>query len=171
MRPITASAGTSPIAALPSSTMRSRVSINASSTPTTAIAMRLNSRMRLRWKITVLPSPRPSPKGEGERRRAIIARFAAHPNREKSMEFSIKSGNPEKQRTACIVVGGFEGRRLADGAQAIDGATRRALTEVLRRGDHAGKLGSTLLLQRLGRLPAERVLLVGLGRERDFGEA
>ena len=67
MRPITASAGTSPIAALPRSTMSRRVSISASSTPTTAIAMRLNSRMRLRWKITGLPSPQPSPKGEGGR--------------------------------------------------------------------------------------------------------
>jgi hypothetical protein len=27
------------------------------------------------------------------------------------MEFSVKSGSPEKQRSACIVVGVFEPRR------------------------------------------------------------
>ena len=29
-----------------------------------------------------------------------------------SVEFSVKSGSPEKQRSACIVVGVFEPRRL-----------------------------------------------------------
>lgn len=29
------------------------------------------------------------------------------------MEFSVKSGSPEKQRSACIVVGVFEPRRLS----------------------------------------------------------
>ena len=29
------------------------------------------------------------------------------------MEFNVKSGNPEKQRTACVVVGVFESRKLS----------------------------------------------------------
>ena len=29
------------------------------------------------------------------------------------MEFSVKSGSPEKQRSACIVVGVYEPRRLS----------------------------------------------------------
>ena len=87
------------------------------------------------------------------------------------MEFSIKSGNPEKQRTACVVVGVFEGRRLTAPAQAIDRASRGALADVMKRGDHTGKLGTTLLLHRVGHVPADRVLLVGLGRERDYGES
>jgi leucyl aminopeptidase len=86
------------------------------------------------------------------------------------MEFSIKSGSPEKQRSGCVVVGVFEGRKLSAAAQAIDGASRKYITEVLRRGDLEGKLGGTLLLQGVPKVPAERVLLVGLGRERDFAE-
>ena len=35
------------------------------------------------------------------------------------MEFSIKSGSPEKQRSGCVVVGVFEGRKLSLSAQAI----------------------------------------------------
>ncbi|MGZ5038705.1 MAG: leucyl aminopeptidase [Usitatibacter sp.] len=87
------------------------------------------------------------------------------------MEFSIKSGSPEKQRSGCVVVGVFEGRKLSPSAEAIDGVARRYLGDVLRRGDHDGKLGSTLLLQKVPQIPADRVLLVGLGRERDFHEA
>src|SRR5687768_15000404 len=87
------------------------------------------------------------------------------------MEFSIKSGSPEKQRTGCVAVGVFDGRKLSASAQAIDGASRHYLTEVLRRGDLDGKLGTTLLLHSVPQIPADRVLLVGLGRERDFNES
>ena len=87
------------------------------------------------------------------------------------MEFSIKSGSPEKQRSGCVVVGVFEGRKLSTSCQAIDAASKNAVTEVLRKGDLEGGLGKTLLLHNLPGVPADRVLLVGLGREREFGEA
>jgi leucyl aminopeptidase len=86
------------------------------------------------------------------------------------MEFSIKSGSPEKQRTGCVVVGVFEGRKLSAAAQGIDAASRNYLSEVLRRGDLEGKVGATLMLHNVPQIPADRVLLVGLGRERDFNE-
>src|SRR5260221_1068626 len=86
------------------------------------------------------------------------------------MEFSIKSGSPEKQRTGCVVVGVFDGRKLSASAQAIDGASRHYLSEVLRRGDLDGKLGATLLLHSVPKFPADGVLVVGLGRERDSKE-
>ena len=87
------------------------------------------------------------------------------------MEFSIKSGSPEKQRTGCVVVGVFDNRKLTASAQAVDTASRKYISEILRRGDHEGKAGTTLLLPKVPHIQADRVLLVGLGRERDFGEA
>jgi leucyl aminopeptidase len=87
------------------------------------------------------------------------------------MEFSIKSGSPEKSRAGCVVVGVFEGRKPSASCQAIDAASKNAVSEVLRKGDLEGGLGKTLLLHNLRGVPAERVLLVGLGRERDLGEA
>ena len=87
------------------------------------------------------------------------------------MEFSIKAGSPDRQKTGCIVVGIYEGRKLPASAQALDSASRKYLSEVLKRGDHEGKAGSTLLLQKIPHVAADRVLLVGLGREREFGEA
>ena len=36
------------------------------------------------------------------------------------MEFSIKSGSPEKQRSACVVVGVYETRKLSLAGEMID---------------------------------------------------
>lgn len=84
------------------------------------------------------------------------------------MEFSIKSGSPEKQRTGCVVVGVFENRKLTLAAELLDNASGRAISEVLRRGDMEGKLGSTLMLHHVAGIFPERVLLVGLGKEKEF---
>ena len=84
------------------------------------------------------------------------------------MEFSIKSGAPEKQRSACIVVGVFEPRKLSAAAESVDRAANGQLSDILRRGDMEGKLGATLLLHGISNLLCDRVLLVGLGREREF---
>ncbi len=87
------------------------------------------------------------------------------------MEYSVKSGTPEKQRSGCLVVGVYAGRRLSSAAQQIDEVTGGAVGQVLRRGDHQGKAGQTLLLHHLPNLPSERVLLVGCGKDKEFNEA
>ncbi|HWC46178.1 MAG TPA: leucyl aminopeptidase [Casimicrobiaceae bacterium] len=84
------------------------------------------------------------------------------------MEFTIKSGSPEKQRSACVVVGVFDNRKLSLSAELIDRASNGYISEIIRRGDMEGKLGSTLLLHSVRGTLADRVLLVGLGKERDF---
>ena len=84
------------------------------------------------------------------------------------MEFSIKSGSPEKQRTACVVVGVFEHRKLSLAAELIDRVSGYYLSDILRRGDMDGKLGTTLLLHNVPNTLCDRVLLVGLGKEREF---
>ena len=86
------------------------------------------------------------------------------------MEFSIKSGSPEKQRSACIVVGVFEPRKLTAPAELLDTASKGYLSDIIRRGDMEGKSGRTLLLHNVPGLLGDRVLLVGLGREKDFRE-
>ncbi|MDP2133083.1 MAG: leucyl aminopeptidase [Sulfuritalea sp.] len=86
------------------------------------------------------------------------------------MEFSIKSGSPEKQRSACVVVGIYEPRKLSAAAEILDKAADQFLSDILRRGDMEGKAGSSLLLHGIPGIEADRVLLVGLGKEREFRE-
>jgi leucyl aminopeptidase len=86
------------------------------------------------------------------------------------MEFTVKSGSPEKQRIACVVVGVFEPRRLTHAAEILDKATKGHISSLLRRGDMEGKVGQTLLLHNLPNTLADRVLLVGCGKEREVGD-
>lgn len=86
------------------------------------------------------------------------------------MEFTVKSGNPEKQRTACLVLGIYESRRLTPAAEQFDAACGGYLGNLLRRGDLEGKPGQSLLLFNVPEALCERVLLIGCGRERELDD-
>ena len=84
------------------------------------------------------------------------------------MEFSIKALSPETAK-GCAVLGVYQGGELTAAARRVDQAAKGALREALR--DLSGKSGATLLLRKMPGIAAERVLLVGLGERKEFGEA
>ncbi len=84
------------------------------------------------------------------------------------MNFTIKSGNPEKQRSACVVVGVFESHRLSTAATAIDAASKKYLSNILKSGDMNGKIGHSLLLHNVPGTSSGRLLLVGCGKEKEL---
>ncbi|SFU36567.1 leucyl aminopeptidase [Xenorhabdus koppenhoeferi] len=86
------------------------------------------------------------------------------------MEFSVKSGSPEKQRSACIIVGVFEPRRLSPIAEQLDKISNGYISALLRRGELEGKVGQTLLLHHVPNMLSERILLIGCGKERELDE-
>lgn len=86
------------------------------------------------------------------------------------MEFSVKSGSLEKQRSACIVVGVFEPRRLSPIAEQLDKISDGYISALLRRGELEGKPGQTLLLHHVPNVLSERILLIGCGKERELDE-
>src|SRR3989441_5892164 len=85
------------------------------------------------------------------------------------MEFSIKTLSPETAKTGCVVLGVYAEKELTPPARRVDQRSRGALRAALP--DISGKTGSTLLLRGLPNVAAERVLLVGLGARKEFGEA
>jgi len=85
------------------------------------------------------------------------------------VEFSIKHVQPGRSKAACVIVGVFEARKLSTAAAQLDEAAQGHIAKLLRRGDMEGKSGTTLLLHNVPGVSSERVLLVGLGREPDFG--
>ena len=84
------------------------------------------------------------------------------------MQFSVKSGSPEKQRSACVVAGVFDNRKLSASARKLDEASEGFISSLIRRGELEGKLGQTLLLHNVKNILSDRVLLVGCGKEKDF---
>ena len=85
------------------------------------------------------------------------------------MEFSIKGGDLSKLKTDCIVVGVFDSKKLSKPALVLDKAAKGQLAAAVASGDISGKTGSTLLLQSVPGIVAKRVLLVGCGAEKEYG--
>ena len=86
------------------------------------------------------------------------------------MELVVKSVAAASVKTATLVIAVGENRKLGAVAKAVDQATEGAISAVLKRGDLAGKPGQTLLLHNLPGLKAERVLLVGSGKDEALGD-
>ena len=86
------------------------------------------------------------------------------------MDFAIKVGMPEKQHGACVVVGVFEARKLTGPAKTLDKATEGYISSILKNGDLDGKANTTLLLHNVPNALCKRVLLVGLGKEKEYGD-
>lgn len=83
------------------------------------------------------------------------------------MDFSVKTGAPAEQRTACAILPVFE-ERLTGPTKGIDGAVGGLLKRLVRSGDASSKLGSTLLIPASEGTSAERLLLVGCGKAAEF---
>lgn len=86
------------------------------------------------------------------------------------MEFNVKNGSIKKQHTGCLILGVYENSRLSCAAEQLDQLSNGYLSDILRKGDLDGKIGQTILLHHVPNVLADRVLLVGLGKERELTE-
>jgi leucyl aminopeptidase len=84
------------------------------------------------------------------------------------MEFKSKTGELAKHKTPCLVLGVFDKRKLAGPTESIDAASGGRLNDLLKKGDMDGETGRTLMLYDVPGLTAERILLVGLGKKKEF---
>ncbi len=84
------------------------------------------------------------------------------------MEYTVKSGNPEKQRIGCVVIPVYASRKLSSSAKIIDKASNGFISNLVRRGEIEGDLGNTLLLHNVENTLCDRVLLIGCGKEKDI---
>lgn len=85
------------------------------------------------------------------------------------MEFSIKSVQPGRAESGCTVVGVFDARKLSHHASELDRAAQGHLSALVKRGDMEGKNGTALFLHDVAGIQSQRVLLVGLGAQSEFG--
>jgi leucyl aminopeptidase len=86
------------------------------------------------------------------------------------MEFTVKSANPEKQRTACLIIAVSQPRKLSKSGEMVDKASKGFLSTIIRGGDMDGRSGQTLLLHNVPGTQADRVLLVGCGKDKEMDE-
>lgn len=85
------------------------------------------------------------------------------------MNIQVIQGNIAEQQSDCLVVNLFEGVTHPGGATgALDNALSGAISRLIASGDFTGEANSTVLLYPDGKIAAQRVLLVGLGKSAEF---
>ncbi len=83
------------------------------------------------------------------------------------VELSARRADLAACRTNMLVLGLFAGRKTLDAAASgVDRRLDGAIKRLMELGDFEGKCGSTAVLYGNGRIGAERVLLVGLGDQK-----
>ena len=85
------------------------------------------------------------------------------------MKIQFKKGYIAAERSEAVVAGVFEGaKKLSGAAAALDWATGGLITGIFKSGDLTGKRHKTAALYPEKELPLKRIVLVGLGKEKDF---
>ncbi len=84
------------------------------------------------------------------------------------MNFSIKTGNIVTLATPVLVLGLFDDGTLPPMTMTVDKATNKALSRIIKAGDIKGKIGDSLLLQKLDGCRAQRILLIGCGKAKEL---
>ncbi len=79
------------------------------------------------------------------------------------MKFDIFAQAPALTPVDCLVIGIHDNSTLGREATELDKQCGGSLSRLLKRGDHALRLGETALLGELPRLRSPRVMLVGQG--------
>ncbi|MGE5597078.1 MAG: M17 family peptidase N-terminal domain-containing protein, partial [Hyphomicrobiales bacterium] len=85
------------------------------------------------------------------------------------MDVRVTAGDIAKFDADLVVVNLFEGVSVPGGATgAVDQALGGAISQLIQLGDIRGKAGELTTIHTLGKIPAPRVLVAGLGKSRDF---
>ena len=88
------------------------------------------------------------------------------------MNIRVRQGQIQKQRSAALIVNLFQDTHPSGATKAVDQALGGLIGAALAKGDFKGKKNELLLLYpgKAGKdFSAERVLVVGLGKQADFG--
>jgi len=81
------------------------------------------------------------------------------------MEISLKHGPASKLKTPCIIAAVHDGKILGACAASLDQSSQQALSRLTTRGDISGKLAEIVTLHECPGLAADRVLLIGAGKQ------
>jgi leucyl aminopeptidase len=85
------------------------------------------------------------------------------------MEIKVIAGDITKTEAGAIILGIFEGVKRPDGdLAAVDKALDGAVSQLISQGEIKGKAREVSVIHSLGRLPAARVAVAGLGKKEDL---
>lgn len=85
------------------------------------------------------------------------------------MEIRVIADDITKVKADAVIVNHFEGVDKLDGdISAVDKALGGAISQLVSQGEIKGKLNEVTIVHSLGKLPADRVVVAGLGKPADL---
>ncbi len=85
------------------------------------------------------------------------------------MDFLLAKGDIATTTADAIIVNLFEGVTAPGGATgAVDSAMDGAISKLIAQGDIRGKSGEVTIIHKFGKLKSPRVVVAGLGKQKDF---
>ncbi len=85
------------------------------------------------------------------------------------MEVRVTGGDIVQAEADAIIVNLFEGvTSPGGGTGAVDAALDGAISKLIAQGDIRGKSGEVTIVHTFGKIPAPRVVVAGLGKQKDF---
>ena len=87
------------------------------------------------------------------------------------MEIKVIVGNIAQIKAGAIIVNFFEGmERLEGDTASIDRTLAGAISQLMAQGEIKGKLNEITIIHSLGKLPAARVVVTGLGKQSELSQ-
>src|SRR5512137_1745825 len=85
------------------------------------------------------------------------------------MKIAVKKGRLENISAEAIVVHHFEdGKRPAGRAAVVDAQSGGQIQALIRTGDFEGRLNQTAVVYTSKKMPAKRIVLLGLGKKKEL---
>jgi leucyl aminopeptidase len=84
------------------------------------------------------------------------------------MKFSIKTDALEKQRSDVLVIGVYDSLKVVYDKSLLSAPSITHISNILKHGDMSGKIGSSLILYSIPGIKIPKILLIGLGKEKEL---
>jgi leucyl aminopeptidase len=85
------------------------------------------------------------------------------------MEIKAITGELTRIETGAIIVGQYEDEKTPQGeTAAVDKKLGGAIADMIKQGDIKGKAGEITPIHTLGKLPSSRILVLGLGKQKEL---
>ncbi len=84
------------------------------------------------------------------------------------IKINAKHENPVKHKTDCLIVFCVEADKPEGDLKKLDASLKGAVARAMKGKRFGGKLNQTLLVNTLGNIPAEHVLLAGVGKKEEL---
>lgn len=84
------------------------------------------------------------------------------------MDFKLSKGDPLQVECDVLVLGKFESERVGELIKKVDRALDNVFDRTFKQEKFLGEIGKSVMINTLGKIKADRVLIAGLGKKSKF---